>query len=52
MLYGQIVLLCYTDSFIICVKTEDIYKDIVEDVETRFNTETYEIDRPYALAKK
>ena len=30
--------LCYmdTDSFIIHVKTDDIYKDIQEDVETRF----------------
>ena len=26
------------DSFIVHVKTEDIYKDIAEDVETRFDT--------------
>ena len=26
-----------TDSFIIYVKTDDIYEDIVEDVETRFD---------------
>ena len=28
--------LCYmdTDSFIVCIKTDDIYKDIAEDVET------------------
>ena len=27
-----------TDSFIVHVKTEDSYKDILEDVETRFDT--------------
>ena len=26
------------DSFIFCVKTDDIYKDIPEEVETRFDT--------------
>ena len=31
--------LCYmdTDNFIVHVKTNDIFKDIAEDVETRFN---------------
>ena len=31
--------LCYidTDSFIVYIKTDDIYKEIAEDVETRFN---------------
>ena len=38
--YGQNAKLCYmdTDSFIVHVKTDDIYKDIVVDVETRFDT--------------
>ena len=27
-----------TDSFIVYIKTDDIYKDIAEDVETRFDT--------------
>ena len=27
-----------TDSFIVYIKTGDIYKDIAEDVETRFDT--------------
>ena len=27
-------------------KTDDIYKDIVEDVETRFDTAHFELDRP------
>ena len=38
--YGEKVKLCYTgrDSFIVYIKTEDIYKGIAEDVETRFVT--------------
>ena len=34
-----------TDSFIIYIKTDDIYKDIAEYVETRFDTSNYELDR-------
>ena len=34
-----------TDSFIVHVKTDNIYKDISEDVETRFNTSNFEIGR-------
>ena len=36
--------LCYTDtdSFIICIKTEDIYKDITNDVEKWFDTFNYD----------
>ena len=42
--YGENAKLCYmdTDSFIVHVKTDDIYKDIAEDVETRFDTSNYE----------
>ena len=29
----------------ICIKIDDIYKDIAEDVETRFNTSNHELDR-------
>ena len=38
--------LCYmdTESFIVYVKTEDIYKDITEDVEKIFDTSNFEID--------
>ena len=38
--YGENVKFCYmdTDSFIFHVKTDYIYKDIAEDVETRFDT--------------
>ena len=34
-----------TDSFIVYIKTDDIYKDIAEDVETRFDTSNYELYR-------
>ena len=34
-----------TDSFIVHLKTDDIYKDIAEYVETRFDTSNFEIDR-------
>ena len=39
--------LCYMDvgSFIVYVKSEGIYKEIVKDVETRFDTSNYELDR-------
>ena len=40
-----------TDSFIIHVKTDDIYKDIAEDVETRFGTSNFEIERPLPTGK-
>ena len=51
--YGEKVKLCYmdTDSFIVYIKTEDIYKDIAEDVETRFDTSNYELDRPLPKGK-
>ena len=49
--YGKKAKLCYTDtdSFIVFIKTNDIYKNIVEDVETRFDTSNYELDRPLTL---
>ena len=34
------------DSFIVYIKTENIYVDIKKDVETRFDTSSYELDRP------
>ena len=33
-----------TNSFIVYIKTNDIYKDIAEDVETRFDTSHYELN--------
>ena len=41
-----------TDSFIVYVKTENIYKDIEENVETRFDTSNFELDRPLPKRKK
>ena len=43
--YDEKAKLCYidTDSFIVHVKTDDIYKDITEDVEKNFDTSNYEI---------
>ena len=39
--YGEKVESCYvdTDSFMLYIKADSIYKDIAEDVETRFDTE-------------
>ena len=39
------------DSLVYNVKTEDFYKDIAEDVETRFDTSGYEPDRPLPIGK-
>ena len=39
------------DSFIVYIKAGDIYKDIAEDVETRFDTSNYELDRPLPKGK-
>ena len=38
--YGEKAKLCYmvTDSFIVYIKTDDIYKDIARDVDTKFDT--------------
>ena len=35
-----------TDSIIVHIKADDIYKYITEDFETRFDTSNFEIDRP------
>ena len=40
-----------TDSLVVHVKTDDIYKDIAEDVETRFDTSNFELDRPLPKLK-
>ena len=51
--YGENEKLCYmdTDSFIVHVKTDDTYKGIVKDVETRFGTSNFETDKPLPKAK-
>ena len=51
--YGEQANLCHMDtvSFIVYIKTGNIYKDIAEDVETRFDTSKYEPDRPLTKGK-
>ena len=51
--YGEKAKLYYmdTNNFIVYAKADDIYNDIAEDVETRFDSSNYElecnsIDRP------
>ena len=39
-----------TDSFIVYIKIDYIYKDIA-DVETRFDASNYELDRPLPKEK-
>ena len=45
--------LCYmdTNSLIYSIKTGDFYKDIADDVETRFDTSGYIPDRPLPIGK-
>ena len=51
--YGDNAKLCYmdTDSFKMPIKTEDFNKDIANDVEKRFDTSNYEVDRPLPTGK-
>ena len=41
----------YTYRFIVYIKTDDIYKDITEDVETTFDTSNYRLDRTLPKGK-
>ena len=41
-----------TDGVIKYIKTDDIYKDIAEDVESRFDTSNYELVRLLPSAEK
>ena len=51
--YGEKPKMCYmdTDSFIVYINIDDIYKDIAEDIETRFDTSNCELDRPLPKGK-
>ena len=51
--YGNKARLCYTDtdSFIINIKTNDFYKDIIQDVNERFDTSNYTFNRPLPKGK-
>ena len=45
--------LCYmdTDSLIMNIKIKNFYKDIAQDVEERFDTSNYDVDRPLPKGK-
>ena len=51
--YRYSVKLCYMDkdSFIVHIKTKDVYKDTAKDVEKRFDASNYGIKRPLPLSK-
>ena len=51
--YNNDVKLCYmdTDSYIINIKANDFYKDTSNDVENRFDTSNYEVNRPLRAGK-
>ena len=40
-----------TNSFVMNIKTEDFYKYIANDVEKRFDTSNYEVNRPLPTGK-
>ena len=52
--YGEKAKLYYmdTDSFLVYIKTDDIYKEIAEGVETKFDTSDYELNRQIPNGKK
>ena len=51
--YNDNVKLCYmdTDSFVMNIRTNDFYKDMANDIEKRFDTSNYEVNRPLPTGK-
>ena len=51
--YNNDVKLCYmdTNSFKMNIKTNDFYKDTASDIEKRFDTSNYEVNRPLPKGK-
>ena len=51
--YDNKVKLCYmdTDRFIMNIKTNDFYENIASDVENRFDTSNYEVNRSLPIGK-
>ena len=51
--YEDRIKLCYmdTDSFIMHIKTEDFYEDIAVDVERKYDTSNYTVERPLPMGK-
>ena len=52
--YDEKAKFCYmdTDIFIVQIRTDDIYKDTAKDVENRFDSSNYGLDRPLPKGKK
>ena len=40
-----------TDSLIIYIKSENVYEDIADAIEKRFDTSNYEVNRPLLTRK-
>ena len=40
-----------TDTFIVHMNRDDIYNDIAEDAERKFDASNYELDRPLSKGK-
>ena len=51
--YNDNVRLCYMDTnrFVMNIKTNDFYKDISADVDNRFDTSNYGVNRPLPIGK-
>ena len=50
---GDRIRLCYLDtgSFIMHIKTKDFYEDIADDVEKKYDTSNYTVERPLPMSK-
>ena len=49
--YSDNVKLCYTDTDSFVINIKDFYENIADDVEKRFDTSNYEINRPLPIGK-
>ena len=53
--YGKKAKLCYknTDSFIVQIKSEEIYEDLVENIKVRSDTSSYyDVAKPLPISKR
>ena len=52
--YGEKAKLCYMDTgtFIVYIEPESIYIDIAKDVDLKFDTSNYELERSYESGRK
>ena len=51
MVKRKIVIYGYRQYFIVYIKIHNIYKDVAEDVKTRFDTSNYELKGPLPKEK-